>query len=550
MPITEGTIAQAPRLSKPDDAAATVEDLTIEPPLSDVIAEVAARQPDHVAVDDGTSRLTYGELCDRALLLGARIAASVPDDGLVGVLVPTTALYPIAWFACLAARRAFLPLDPSAPPARIQAIVAESRLAAMLVPTQTDSPDWLPGSLPRIAMAEPHPEPPPLPRFLPSALIGSVLFTSGSTGRPKGIALHERSLLRKAMGFRSFCGLGPNDRLLSLNPPSSAAGASDTFGALVSGATLFPADLKRDGFGRASALLRSEGITVCAAIPAVERAFLASHGSGGAFRHLRVLRLNSDAVTGSDVAALAPHLAPTARILLRFGMTESGTTLAQRLIDPHASVEAGRLAVGVPLPDQRLSIEDAHGDPVAPGVPGELVVRGRYVALGHWVAGRLDATAFPSDPADPDSRCYRTGDMVVLRPDGMLLTVGRADRLVKINGMRVEPGETEGALRSLPGVADAAVLVEGDAKAPTLVAFVALSAGHQAAAPSARLARAWRSALAGLLPPQQVPARIHVVPAIPLLPSLKPDLAALRALSATSPPGMRARLWTRFRSGQ
>ena len=58
----------------------------------------------------------------------------------------------------------------------------------------------------------------------------------------------------------------------------------------------------------------------------------------------------------------------------------------------------------------------------------------------------------------------------------------------------------------------------------------------------------WRAALTTLLPPQQVPGRIRVVPAIPLLPSLKPDRAALRALLvAGEAPGMLARVWTRLR---
>ena len=68
------------------------------------------------------------------------------------------------------------------------------------------------------------------------------------------------------------------------------------------------------------------------------------------------------------------------------------------------------------------------------------------------------------------------------------------------------------------------------------------AAQARSARAEAQLVRGWRSALAELLPPQQVPARIRVVPAIPLLPSLKPDLAALRALPLEDAPGMLSRL--------
>lgn len=366
--------------------------------------------------------------------------------------------------------------------------------------------------------------------------------------------------------------------MLSLHPPWTNGCASDTFGALLNGASVHPLDLKRAGLSDVLAMLRT-GITVCATVPVVTRALMATDGATDAFRHLRVLRLGADTVMGSDVTGLARMLAPTARILVRFGLTEAGTTPAQRLIDPHAPVESGPLALALnpAAAGQTISVEDTDGNPVGPGEAGELVIRGRYVALGHWVAGKLDASAFPADPAAPGTRVVHTGDMVRLRPDGMLVPVGRIDRQVKINGIRVEPVETEAALRRLPGVADAAVFVHGADDARVLVAFVvptalqpaAQNAGpdtaaraaqetaehaarhtaehgaHPTADQAANLVRGWRTALAAVLSPHQVPARILVVPAIPLLPSLKPDLPALRALlPAQTTSGTLVRAWT------
>ncbi len=548
----ESPIAQAAPKPSLDDATGAIAESAFELPLFDAFAAIAARQPDHLAVDDGTARLTYAELRDQALALGARIAALMPADGLAGIAVPTTVLYPVAWLACFAARRTLLALDPYLPPARNQAIVAEAGLAAAIVPTaMADLAAWLPAGLPRIAMAQPAQEQHPLPPGMPPSRVGLVVFTSGSTGRAKGIALHERSTQRKALNYRTI-GLGPDDRLLSLHPPTTSAGVRDTIGALLCGASLHLVDPKREGLARALALLRSGGITVCATVPAVARALMAMDGTADAFRGLRVMRLGGDVIMDTDIAALAHRLPPTARILVSFGMTEAGGALIQRVIDPSAAVETGRIAIGTPVAGQTVSVEDANGDPVSPGETGELVIRGRYVALGHWVAGRLDPTEFPADPSAPGSRCFRSADRFLLRHDGMLVPLGRADRQVKINGIRVEPGDTEAALRNLPGVADAAVVAHGDSDAPVLVAFVVRAPGSAPAARiEAQLARGWRKALAALLPPQLVPARIRVVPAIPLLPSLKPDLAALRASlpadAAGDAPGMLAAVWTRLR---
>jgi non-ribosomal peptide synthetase component F len=111
--------------------------------------------------------------------LGARIAAQVPENGLVGILVPVSALLPLAWLACQAARRAFLPCDPLAPPARNQPIAAEARLAAVIVPTaEDDLAQGLPAPLPRIPMAA-APGPDPLPPGRPPSAAGIAMFTSG-----------------------------------------------------------------------------------------------------------------------------------------------------------------------------------------------------------------------------------------------------------------------------------------------------------------------------------------------------------------------------------
>ena len=503
-------------------------------------------------MDDGTTRLSYAELRDMALALGARIADVVPAGVLVGVAVPTNALYPVAWLACFAARRAFVALDPYLPPARNQAIVAEAGLAAAIVPpTTADHATGLPPGLPRIVMAsESGPQHTELPPGRPPAPVGMVVFTSGSAGRAKGIALHERSSRRKALHYRAV-GLGPSDRLLSLHPPSTSAGARDTLGALLCGASLHVVDPKREGLARALTLLRHGGITVCATVPTVARALMAIDGTADAFRGLRIMRLGGDVVMRSDITALENLLPPSARILVSFGMTEAGGALIQRVIDPRAPLEAGRIAMGRPVAGQAVSIEDANGDPVRPGETGELVIRGRFVALGHWVAGKLDPTEFPADPSAPGHRCFRSADRFLLRHDGMLVPLGRADRQVKINGLRVEPGDTEAALRALSGVADAAVVAHGDVLAPVLIGFVVLAPGKAYVARThAQLARGWRKTLAALLPPQQVPARICVLPAIPLLPSLKPDIAALRALAADDSPRVFARIWALLRGAK
>ena len=104
----------------------------------------------------------------------------------------------------------------------------------------------------------------------------------------------------------------------------------------------------------------------------------------------------------------------------------------------------------------------------------------------------------------------------------MLRLMGRADRQVKINGVRVEPAETEAVLRAEPGVTDAAVVTSAGTVSVTLLGFVvATDADHP------QLVAALRRRLAAALPSAFRPSRLTVLERLPKLPSGKVDLFAL-----------------------
>ena len=153
---------------------------------------------------------------------------------------------------------------------------------------------------------------------------------------------------------------------------------------------------------------------------------------------------------------------------------------------------------------------------------GELVVRSPYIALGEWRNGRCEAGAMVTDPSDPRRRILATGDLVRMEPDGRLEVVGRKDQQIKINGKRVEPAELEALLSRSPKVADAAVIAVRSGSDTSLVAFVA-----PANCSAAGLREELRAAIRAALPPALHPARLHVLDAIPRLPSAKIHRVAL-----------------------
>ncbi|HEV7516239.1 MAG TPA: condensation domain-containing protein, partial [Thermoanaerobaculia bacterium] len=140
------------------------------------------------------------------------------------------------------------------------------------------------------------------------------------------------------------------------------------------------------------------------------------------------------------------------------------------------------------------------------------------------------ADRFRPDPFAPEDgvqgeRLYRTGDLARRLPDGNLVFRGRLDGQVKVRGFRVELGEVEAALRRLPGVRDAAAVVQEDGAggARRLAAFVVpanakLSPGEL------------REALKAVLPEPMVPSTLVLLPALPLTANGKLDRHALACL--------------------
>jgi amino acid adenylation domain-containing protein len=161
---------------------------------------------------------------------------------------------------------------------------------------------------------------------------------------------------------------------------------------------------------------------------------------------------------------------------------------------------------------------DDEGDPVPPGVPGELWVAGPGVARGYLNQPGLTAERFQPDhvAGTPGERMYRTGDRARWNPDGSLEFLGRVDLQLNLRGFRIEPGDVETRLRAHADVAEAAVAV----RAGQLVGYVVAAA----APPDADELAAW---CRSHLPPYMVPSVFVVLDALPLTTSGKVDRAAL-----------------------
>jgi acyl-coenzyme A synthetase/AMP-(fatty) acid ligase len=156
---------------------------------------------------------------------------------------------------------------------------------------------------------------------------------------------------------------------------------------------------------------------------------------------------------------------------------------------------------------------------VGPGEVGELLVRGPCVTPGYW--RRVD----PRNALNHLGGAHATGDLVSREEDGALVYRGRKDRMVKLDGFRVELGEIEAALLAHASVREAAVVHSVSEQRARLTAFIAPHA--DAAAPTLM---ELKGHCGQRLPRYMVPHAVRRVDSLPKNANGKVDYPRLAAL--------------------
>ncbi|MFF4987720.1 amino acid adenylation domain-containing protein [Streptosporangium saharense] len=457
------------------------------PSVPELVAAAVRRSPDAVAVGCGPHALTYAELDARAdELAGLLRSRGVAPGDVVGVRLGRTPDTIAALLAVWRAGAAYLPLDPDYPAERLAFLVEDSGASYVL--------DTVPDAL---QPGEPGPH----------GAAAYVIYTSGSTGTPKGVVVGHDGLAARVTWMRQAYGLHPGDRVVQFASLSFDTHAEEIYPALAAGARV---ELLPDGGVTLPDHLA--GVTVLDLPTAYWHALVDQIDDVPWPDTLRLVILGGEQVHEAAVARWRERFGDRVRLVNTYGPTE--TTIIATTAELDGS--PGRPPIGVPVGGTRVLVLDEHGEPVPPGVPGELCVTGAGVAQGYL--GRPALTAERFVPGPGGSRVYRTGDRVRWRNDGQLEFLGRDDDQVKVRGFRVELGEIEARLLACPGVGQAAVAVRDG----VLVGYIV---GTPEGEDLARL-------LGATLPAYMVPSLWVRLDALPLNRNGKIDRAALPAPQA------------------
>jgi amino acid adenylation domain-containing protein len=361
-----------------------------------------------------------------------------------------------------------------------------------------------------------------------------VLYTSGSTGRPKGVALAHRPLVNLLEWQLEVSGPAASGRTIQYAPLSFDPSFLEMFSAWASGGTLvlLEEELRRDFLALVRHLDRERIGRIYITPAALHQLADASDTLGVTPRALREINAAGERLEITpQIARMCARIGDCV-VFNQYGPTESHVVTAERLA---GQVEEWPVlpSIGPALPNTRMHLLDAAGEPQPIGVAGELFIAGECLARGYVNNPRLTAERFLPDPwpTTPGSRLYRTGDLARLRADGAIEYLGRTDHQVKLRGYRIELGEIESVLTQHPGVLDAVAAVRESAAGGRHLAAYIVARGTTMPSPDVL-----RAHVAAALPEYMVPALFQRIDGVPLTPSGKVDRASLPALDDTSWP--------------
>jgi amino acid adenylation domain-containing protein len=483
------------------------------------IDQVVASEPHTVAVRAPDAILSYGELSARADRLARRLYdLGVKPGDLVGQCLERSASLVVAALAVVRAGAAYVAIDPMYPADRVQWMLDDSEVTAVVSDAISAARIGPYGDRPTVVVENggltddvnpdgDRPLPgPPAPRE-----IAYVVYTSGSTGRPKGVIVEHAGLANLVEWHRAAFALNAEDCCTQISSPGFDAAIWEIWPSLSVGASIHvvPEELRTDPI-RLRDWLVTEGITITfLPTPLAEGVMGLAWPDRTALRYL---------LTGGDALTRRPRPDLGFTVVNNYGLSETTVVATSGPVAPDGD---GPPSIGRPITGIVAEVVDERLQPIEPGADGELLLGGVAIARGYLNRPELSAERFIDGP---NGRRYRTGDRVRAHPSGEIEFLGRLDDQLSIRGFRVEPGEIAAALNSHSAIeASVAVGIGRSNSERRLVAYVV--AADALRPHSDELAEF----LGGSLPDYMVPSTFVWLDRLPLTEHGKVDRDALPA---------------------
>jgi amino acid adenylation domain-containing protein len=417
--------------------------------------------------------LTYEHLLERIDNLAAAILHFAPQQEIIGVSATRCIEMVVGVLAILKAGKAYLPLDPKYPTARIAQLTDDSGIQYMVC-VATEKEFYHSFGLQVIAADITYNFPLQKPTL--QSDIVCVLYTSGSTGVPKGVCLGHKGLMNQLDLQKSHGHARPGVRTLQFSHLSFDGSFLEIFVPLYTGGTLYLVNESyRTNIGKLLHYIVDNSIN---------RMFLAyvvvQYLAETAQQYALYPTSLKEIITGGELLRITPQIANFFHKLNDcvfmnvYGPTEASVWVTEHKLVGNAPAWPAIPPIGKPVPIAEVYVVDEQHNLLPTGETGEVIIAGDCLALYYLNKPEETAKRFINWqlPDGSSKRVYKTGDHACFNTDGTIQFQGRIDNQVKVKGgYRVELSEIEVVISNVEGVSQVKAIVREDR--PTLKKIVA-----------------------------------------------------------------------------
>lgn len=478
--------------------------------LIDMLLESARRSPQTVAVADSMRSFTYKQLTRIAMVMRQVIRSRTNNDH-VGIMLPSSSLFPAVLMGTLWASRTAVPLNFLFSAEELLPVVQDAGLDTIItVKHFTKLAEALPV---KVVYLEDLPlkrkiifsyfRPIPAAPKVELSDTAVLLYTSGTTGQPKGVELTYDNLYSNCADTITSLEIDQHQIFLNILPPFHVFGlTANVLVPIMLGASVFA--IPRFSPAAVVKSVAENGVTLMMAIPSMYAAILKSKSATAeSFRSIKL------AISGGEPLSdrVRARFEERYKVILKqgYGLTETSPVISVSSAKHFRDGTVGRLIRNV-----EVRIVDENDRDLPAGEEGEIYVRSPGVMKGYYHKPEETAKVIDADG------WFRTGDIGRLETDRYLSITGRAKDMLIIGGENVFPREIEAALEAVEGVLQVAVIgMADDLRGEVPVAFVMPEPHAQLDEQSLRIIA--RQSLAGY----KVPRRIEIRDDLPTGPTGK-----------------------------
>ena len=492
----------------------------------------AEQQPQKIAVHTDSGSISYAQLQEKS----SRLAGLLQSMGLTAqdtvlLFMPSCMEYIAAFYAAAKQNLHIAPANAFCKSSELLQMIQMTRpkLALVADDAQTDLLRSVDETLPalRIDLQDPAflallDTQTPLYDF-PGDLQQANVFvsTSGSTGKLKFVSNTYQNEILNAGLYLNRLRVTKDDVLLTGLPVTHKFGMAAMLGSCIAGCTMvMPSQFRAENMIR---LIAQFHVSVQYGVPTMYIREMEACTAAECPPDISSLRTGviAGAPVSSDVFRWFEEYAGC-RLLNCYGTSEIGGLTMTGFDDPP---QVRYATCGQVFSNASLEIVDGDGNPLPPGMTGEITGTVPWVMNGYVGEPELTASMF-----DAQHR-FLTGDVGRLDEAGNLVICGRKKNMIIRGGYNIFPAEVELALLRYADLSEACVMGYRDSGlGERICAFVKIKDG------ASKDPEQIRDALKDHIAKYKLPDRILFMEELPKLPNGKFNYPALSALLQENPP--------------